>query len=124
MEAGPDQREAAMRATLYGLKNCDACRRAIKALGPAAVLVDVREDPPGAARLAAWYALFGDALVNRRSTTWQRLTGAERAKAESAEGAVALLAAHPALMKRPVVAAGGALHLGWGLEVRAALGLT
>ena len=101
---------------IHGLKNCDTCRKAAKALG--AELRDVRADPLSADELARFLGAFGEALVNRRSTTWRGLSEAER------EGApAALLAAHPSLMKRPVIEDGAALHLGWGKDVQAALGV-
>ncbi len=105
---------------LYGLKTCDTCRKALKALegaGHSVRLVDVRAEPLGAAQLADFLATFGDALVNTRSTTWRGLSEDDR------KGAPAdLLAAHPALMKRPVIRADdGALYLGWGKDVQAAL---
>ncbi|MBF9058557.1 arsenate reductase [Rhodobacterales bacterium HKCCSP123] len=107
--------------TVYGLKACDTCRAAVKALeasGRAVRLVDVRAEPLEAAQLARFLGAFGEALVNRRSTTWRGLSEAEQARPPEA-----LLADHPALMKRPVIEAGGALHLGWDAGVRGALGL-
>jgi len=92
---------------IYGLKNCDTCRKAIKAL-PDAQLVDVRKDGVPADLLARAHAQFGAALVNTRSTTWRGLDEAERG-ADPLE----LLAAHPALMKRPLIAVGEDLFLGW-----------
>jgi arsenate reductase len=110
-----------MTVQIYGLKACDTCRKAVKAL-PDAVLVDVREEPLGAETLAAWLAQFGpDKLVNTRSTTWRGLEDAERAKLESEEGALALLQAHPTLMKRPVIVTQTAVHLGWTKDVQAQL---
>jgi len=104
---------------IYGLKTCDTCRAAVKALaGQGAVLVDVRETPLAAAKVARFLDVFGEALVNRRSTTWRGMPETERAGPPAA-----LLAAHPALMKRPVIEAGGALYLGWDAEVKAALGV-
>ena len=63
-------------------------------------------------------ARFGDALLNTRSTTWRGLSEAERAKLPEA-----LLAAHPTFMKRPLIADGDTLHLGWTRDVQAALGV-
>ncbi|MBF9044660.1 arsenate reductase [Rhodobacterales bacterium HKCCE4037] len=100
---------------IYGLKACDTCRKAAKAL-PAADFVDVRETPLEAGQVARFLDEFGEALVNRRSTTWRGLSEAEREKPPEV-----LLAAHPTLMKRPVIEADGALHLGWGKDVQAAL---
>jgi len=93
--------------TLYGLKNCDTCRKALKAL-PDATLVDVRADGVPEAVMAQAFAQFGDALLNTRSTTWRGLEEAERALPP-----LALIAKHPALMKRPLITAGDAMYLGW-----------
>ena len=102
---------------IYGLKNCDTCRKALKSL-PGAELVDVRADGlPDDVRDAA-LEQFGGALINTRSTTWRGLS--EEARAQSPE---ALLAAHPALMKRPLIVDGDVAHLGWTKGVQAALGV-
>ena len=102
--------------TLYGLKTCDTCRKAIKAL-PGIAFVDVRSEGVPADLLARAHATFGDRLVNRSSTTWRGLSEDQRAR-----DPLALLAEHPALMKRPlIVADDGTLHLGWDKDVQAAL---
>ncbi|MEQ6202576.1 ArsC/Spx/MgsR family protein [Sulfitobacter sp. HNIBRBA2951] len=95
---------------LFGLKNCDTCRKAMKAL-PNATLVDVRADGVPDAVMAAAYAQFGQALVNTRSTTWRNLDEAARAT-----DPLDLLAQHPALMKRPLIKAGDQLFLGWSAK--------
>ena len=98
---------------IYGLKNCDTCRRALKALlaaGHEAVLVDVRDDGIKPETLQQLFTVFGQDLVNRRSTTWRTLSEDERGGEP-----VALMLAHPSLMKRPVIMDdGGLLTLGWG----------
>lgn len=104
---------------VYALATCDTCRAALRALrdaGHAPRVVDVRRDGVPGPTLEAMHAALGPALVNRRSATWRGLSEAERATPE-----VSLLAAHPTLMKRPVIHAGGRWHLGWGDDVRAAL---
>jgi arsenate reductase-like glutaredoxin family protein len=56
------------------------------------------------AELDQWLRKPGwEALVNRRGTTWRQLDEAQRAGADSAAGALALLQAQPSLIKRPVV---------------------
>ncbi|MFD0858566.1 arsenate reductase family protein [Roseovarius aquimarinus] len=100
---------------IYGLKTCDTCRKAAKAL-PGADLVDIRAEPLAEDTLRAAHETFGDALVNTRSTTWRGLPEAERAAPP-----LDLLRRHPALMKRPLIDAGGTLYLGWGKDVQAAL---
>lgn len=100
---------------LYGLKNCDTCRKAYKAL-PGAAFVDLRADGVPSELMAAAYARFGDKLVNTRSTTWRGLSESDRARP-----ALDLLADHPALMKRPLIVDADDMWLGWDKTVQAAL---
>lgn len=107
--------------TIYGLKACDACRKAARALaaaGHGVTMHDVRADPVGRDVLADWLDRFGADLVNRKSTTWRGLSEDDRAR-DPAD----LLADHPALMKRPVIVADDAVHLGWTAPVQVALGV-
>lgn len=104
---------------LYGLKTCETCRKAVRALteaGRPVRLADVREEGVPPETLARALAQFGDALVNTRSTTWRGLSEAERGAAPRD-----LLARHPALMKRPLIDADGALYLGWAKPTQEAL---
>ena len=104
--------------TLFGLKTCDTCRKALKSLeaaGQPVTFRDVRAEPLDAETRARFLEAFGDALINTRSTTWRGLSEAERTAAPSA-----LLAAHPTLMKRPVIDGPGGLTLGWTKDAQAA----
>lgn len=104
---------------VFGLRTCDTCRKALKALEAGGYDIrfhDVRAAPLSADEIARFHAAFGSKLLNRASATWRALSEAERAGDEKA-----LLAAHPTLMKRPLIAHRDRLHLGWGPEVQAAL---
>ncbi|MCU9847633.1 arsenate reductase [Defluviimonas sp. WL0024] len=104
---------------LYGIASCDSCRKARRALdsaGHAVTFRDIRAESLTVAELERFLAAFGDRLVNRASATWRALDEVSRA-APLAE----LIAAHPTVMKRPVIDSGAALHLGWGKDVQAAL---
>ena len=98
---------------IYGLKNCDTCRKALKAL-PGAVLVDVRAEGVPEDVLSAAEAQFGAALVNTRSTTWRGLDDAARALEP-----LALIRAHPSVMKRPLIAVDNQLFLSWNSAIEA-----
>jgi arsenate reductase len=100
--------------TVYGIKTCDTCRKAVKALG--AELHDVRAAPLSEDNLKRFHAAFGEALLNTRSTTWRALDETERRRAP-----LELFVDHPTLMKRPVIDADGVLYLGWGKDVQATL---
>lgn len=108
--------------TLYGLKNCDTCKKALKALeaaGRPARLVDIRAEADLAEKVPLWLAAAGaDPLINRRSTTWRTLGEVERASDPNT-----LLVANPTLIKRPVIETGEDIHVGWSKSVQAALGL-
>lgn len=109
-----------MGLTLYGLKNCDTCKKAMKALEAARKtyeFVDIRADADLAALVPSWLESAGsDLLINRRSTTWRNLSDAERETAPEA-----LLVANPTLVKRPVITTGKHVHVGWSKDVQAAL---
>ena len=103
--------------TLFGLKNCDTCRKAAKALeaaGYKVVFHDVRDTPLAETELASYLELFGDRLVNTRSTTWRSLDANDRD-----DPPLALLKTHPTLMKRPIIEDEGKKTLGWSRDVQA-----
>lgn len=106
---------AELNVKLYGLKACDTCRRAAKALeeaGNDVQRVDIRKEPVTVAQLEHWLSVFGDALINRRSATWRALSEAQRSMPS-----VELLDAFPAIMKRPVIESDANLTLGWDKDV-------
>ena len=108
---------------LYGLKNCDSCKKTLKALqssGHSSEFIDLRATPVSIEQLQKWLDEHGDAvLLNRKSTTWRGLDNQARQ-----QPAIALLMANPALIKRPVIVSGDNSFGGWTAEVQTALGLT
>jgi Spx/MgsR family transcriptional regulator len=95
-----------MRLTVYHLKNCDTCRKSIKALRAAGhdiTALDVRADGvPASVLETAANAKGWEALLNTRSASWRGLDEAQRADM-SKDKALALIGQYPALMKRPVI---------------------
>lgn len=106
-------------ATLYGLKNCDSCRRArqwLEAHGITPRLHDVRADGLDASRLERWVQALGwERLLNRRSTTWRQL-GDARPETLDAESAARLILEHPTLLRRPVLESGARLLVGFSSD--------
>lgn len=97
--------------TIYGLKNCDTCRKAMKDL-PEARFVDIRAEADLKTKVPQWLEAVGaERLVNAKSTTWRGLSDADKAAAKAGDPAV--LIANPALIKRPVVEDGGRVTVGW-----------
>ncbi|MGR3289773.1 MAG: ArsC/Spx/MgsR family protein [Paracoccaceae bacterium] len=104
---------------IFALNSCDTCRKAIRDLRRAGHIVqitDVRRDGVPATELAKFHSVFGDDLVNRRSTTWRGLSETARQRPVPK-----LMRAHPTLMKRPVTELDGQYYLGWGSDVREAV---
>ncbi len=100
---------------IYGLGTCDTCRKARKAL-PDAVFVDVRADGLPLDVLGAAFEIFGEKLLNTRSTTWRSLSESERQGTP-----FELISTHPLLMKRPLITKNESLYLGWTKDVQVAL---
>lgn len=99
-----------------GLKTCDTCRKAQKALvaaGYSLDVVDVRADGLSEADIAEIAAQFPAKAINKASTTWRGLSDTEKDSDPKA-----LLAAHPTLMKRPVIVDGD-WTIGWDKAVQA-----
>ncbi len=98
---------------LYGLRNCDTCRKARGVLERHNVdfeFVDIATHPPDGATIVTWLACVGeDALVNRRSRTWGELDDSTRQRAT-----VDLLVEYPKLMKRPILVRDSAVMCGGG----------
>ena len=52
-------------------------------------------------------------LLNKRGTTWRKLDEVQQAQAGTCEGAVALMAAQPSLIKRPVLSQNDRFYAGF-----------
>ena len=101
---------------IFGLKNCDTCRKAVKLLDGYRFF-DVRVDLIPDEILDAALQEFGDDLVNKKSTTWRNLSSDERAMPPRD-----LLRFHPAVMKRPLIETHEQkLYLSWSAKTQAAL---
>lgn len=114
-----------MPLDLYGLKTCDTCRKVRKELDAAKVAYefhDVREDGVTRAQVTRWAKMAGwETLLNKSSATWRELSDADKTGVGEAK-AIALMVAHPALMKRPIIERGDTeVYVGWSKETAAAV---
>lgn len=103
---------------LYGLKNCDTCRKAMKYLDASGIeysFADIRDEPMTAAELEKLINTVGDAAINKRSKSWRELDETARAQAPAA-----LLAQNPTLAKRPVIISDSAITVGWDTTAQTA----
>ena len=105
-------------ATLYGLDNCDTCKKArnwLVRFGVWHEFVDYRAQRIAPETLKAWAAQLGgwDKLVNHASTTWRTLPESRKTPRSDPEWTL-LIKEYPALVKRPVlVTDDGAVSVGF-----------
>lgn len=111
-----------MGITLHGIPNCDTVKKARAALTAAGVehrFRDFKKDPPDIDELGRWADVIGwEALLNRRGTTFRGLAEDDKADIDEAK-ALRLMAAHPSLIKRPVIEGPGGITAGWNEDIQA-----
>lgn len=115
-----------MSLILYGIPNCDTVKKARTWLdnhGIAYTFHDYKKAGADAAKLTAWCDAAGwDKVLNRAGTTFKKLPDADKADLDQAK-AVAVMAANPSCIKRPIVEHPGGLLVGFkDAEWAAALG--
>lgn len=111
-----------MTLTIYGIKNCDTMKKArawLDAAGKPYRFHDYRAEGIDPARLAHWAGRVGwEKLLNKAGTTFRALPEGDKQGLDEAK-ALALMAANPTLIKRPVLEAGEALLVGFKPELYA-----
>lgn len=110
--------------TVYGISNCDTIRRARKWLEGEGIeyrFHDYRKDGVDADLIRAWARELGwEVLLNRRGTTWRKVPESEREDLDEAKAA-ALMAAYPAMIKRPLFDLGDERRVGFSKSDQAVL---
>jgi arsenate reductase (glutaredoxin) len=105
--------------TIYGIKNCDTMKKArdwLDAHDIAYEFHDYKASGIDQATLQAWEAKLGwEVLLNRAGTTFKKLPDAAKENLDAAK-AIALMQAQPSMIKRPVLATGGAYFTGFRPE--------
>lgn len=115
-----------MTIHFYGIPNCDTVKKARKWLDAQGInhtFHDYKKEGADPAKLEAWIAEADvDTVLNRRGTTFRKLSDSDKADIDAAK-AVRLLADNPSMIKRPVVEHPGGLLVGFKhAEWEAALG--
>ena len=92
--------------TLYGIRNCDTCRKASKWLDRRGVpyrFHDLRRDGIDDVTLDRWLTAIGaERLINRRGRTWREIPEPTRIALDDA-AMHRLVKERPTLIRRPVV---------------------
>lgn len=105
---------------LYGIKACDSMKKTFALLDELGVVYqffDYKKQAPSAELLQQWIEQLGlDVVLNKRGTTWRKLTDEQKVQAETTAGAIALMQAQPSMIKRPIVQGEGVLLCGLDSE--------
>jgi Spx/MgsR family transcriptional regulator len=105
-----------MKIRVYGIKNCDTMKKAFAWLEEHGVdyeFHDYKREGAPVERLADWAKAVGwEKLANTRGPTWRKIPDADKAGLDERR-ALALLAANPSAVRRPVVEAGKVLLVGF-----------
>ena len=99
-----------MPVTMYGIKNCDTIKKArawLDAQGVDYAFHDYKSAGIDRTRLDRWSGKVGwEVLLNRAGTTFRKLPDKDK-QGVDARKAMALMAAQPSMIKRPVLELGG-----------------
>lgn len=92
---------------IYGISNCNTVKKARQWLTEhqiTAEFIDFKKTPPTATQLTEWLnAVSAEKLLNRRGTTWRKLSREQQQSCDHSAGAVAIMQAYPSVIKRPVL---------------------
>jgi arsenate reductase len=106
--------------TIYGIKTCDTVKKArswLDGRGVAHRFIDYRVEGLDSKQLALWRDAVGwEKLLNKASTTFKELPDADKAGLDEKK-AVALMQAHPTLIKRPVLDVDSKITVGFKPEI-------
>ena len=112
-----------MSITLFGIPNCDTVKKArawLAARGLAYTFNDYKQVGADPVKLDEWCATAGwETVLNRAGTTFRKLPEADKQGLDAAK-AVAIMAANPSCIKRPIVEHPGGLLVGFKPDLWAA----
>ena len=107
------------KIVLYGIANCDTIKKAKAWLQDRGVefdFHDYRKDGLNSGLLQSLENELGwESMLNRRGTTWRKLPDKTKDSIDKAS-ALDAMQHNPALIKRPILANDGKLHLGFSAQ--------
>ena len=105
-----------MSLTLYGISNCDTVKKARTWLDTNGIVYtfhDYKKAGVTAEALRGWCDQTGwEVVLNRAGTTFRKLPDASKTDLDQSK-AIALMVAHPSMIKRPIVEHPGGLLIGF-----------
>ena len=101
---------------VFGIKNCDTIKKARNWLTDQGIeyqFHDFRANGIDRDKIETWIQQVGwETVLNRRGTTWRKLDAAIQ-DTVNRDNVAALLAEHPAMIKRPVLDIDGDISIGF-----------
>jgi Spx/MgsR family transcriptional regulator len=105
---------------LYGIKNCDSCKKARKWLDLNKIdyiYHDIRINGLDAMILGEWSSTINlESLLNRRSTTWRKLSKTDKQRINN-ENIIHYFLTYPTLIKRPIIKYKNSIFVGFDPEI-------
>ena len=96
---------------VYGIPNCNTVKKARTWLtdnGFSYEFHDLKKLGITAEKLAEWCTAFGwESVLNKKGTTWKKLTPAQQSEVKNQETAIAVLVEYNSAIKRPVIEVNG-----------------
>ena len=84
--------------------------------------IDFKKQAPTAELITSWLQTIPlETLLNKRGTTWRKLSEEQQAQAASPEGAIALMVAQPSIIKRPILSMNQQHYAGFQAELYSTL---
>lgn len=102
---------------VYGIKNCNTVKKALDWLTANNISFqfhDFKKEPATVEKLEAWENVIPwEVLLNKKGTTWRKLTPEQQAEVINAKSANKVLLENNSMIKRPVIEANGTILVGF-----------
>ncbi|MEP0392405.1 MAG: ArsC family reductase [Erythrobacter sp.] len=106
-----------MTIHFYGIPNCDTVKKARKwldAKGLDYTFHDYKKEGADAGKVTSWIGDKGvDVVLNKRGTTFRKLSDAEKEQTADKAKAAQLLVQNPSMIKRPIVECADGILVGF-----------
>ncbi len=105
---------------VYGIKNCNTVKKAIDWLiqnNKEFVFHDYKKEPASLQKLQAWEKeISWEKLVNKKGTTWRKLSLEEQNSVTDEKSANEVLLKNNSMIKRPLIESSNGIILGFDEE--------
>ncbi|WP_209332664.1 Spx/MgsR family RNA polymerase-binding regulatory protein [Lunatimonas salinarum] len=96
-----------MSTKIFGIKNCNIMKKTFEFFetnGMSYQFIDYKKQAPSLDLLSGFLSKISlDDLVNRRGTTYKKLSEEDKAKTQQPETALVLLSEKSSMIKRPII---------------------